>query len=243
MTHTRSRPLAIALFAVLFSLSFAPLAAASPQSLTLTRIDAARLYVSPGEVVTVQMTLRNTAAVEDTFVLTVAGDRHYAFSSAGAPVTLAAGESTIVSYTVTAAAAWYYGDFRLTATSQNDSAVYKYVDTGIETPVVLTVTMNDSRISPTGQNVTGRVSAVHLDGSPFVGARVSVAAQGSVAGVRTPGSSGSLTTGADGKAYFNFGQLNPLDRTPGRHFVHAGVLRPGATETPSANEAFYNVLL
>lgn len=238
-----SEPLRASLIAVaVLAASLAPVALGAAPAFSLTRADPALYEVSPGEIVTFRATLTNGGAATETYDIALTGDRHFAFSTSSLVVTLAPGASTVVSYDVEAPDGWYYGEFQLRATPQSAPSSFRYLISAVEIPVLLTVKMNNTRLSPTGQDVTGTVTAKHLDGSPYAGALATVRAQGSLPAdlARLPGSTGTATTGADGVGHFNLGD-GPVDRTPGRHYVSATVPRPGASAVVSA-EASYNIL-
>ncbi|HVM44377.1 MAG TPA: hypothetical protein VM582_00475, partial [Candidatus Thermoplasmatota archaeon] len=143
----------------------------------VSRVTPTVAQASPGEEVTLRALVTNTGVQADSF--TIAAVNSVGWTILGlpsAPIALAAGESTIVELAVVADPAKPISFTTVSATSVGDGTTTKSVHFRVDIPVVVAlrvdnITAADSTVS---DRASGVVTVTHLDGTPAVGALVTV---------------------------------------------------------------------
>ncbi|HET6404454.1 MAG TPA: PKD domain-containing protein [Candidatus Thermoplasmatota archaeon] len=212
-------------FTALFNTSFA-VSAATPTT----------AQTSPGQAVLLSTLVKNTGPQTDTFAITVANSAGWAnTTNAPATMTLAPGESRHVNVTVIADGNKPVSFTTVTAKSLGDNTTSKFTRFRVDIPVLATVTVDNVVVegATVSQRASGRVVVTHLDGTPAVGAPVTVTQTPDEVNVGGLGSSlrstRTGTTNDTGVFLWDFTQT-PGGNTPGEHQLVVVARKDGGPE-------------
>lgn len=184
---------------------------------TMALVGAAARDASGNENVTLEADVTNTGNATDSYSFTATGPAGWTLTLPGT-IAVAPGATARVSLHALAPALAGNGVVKLTARSVGNPNVNASTQWNVRVEAFVTVAMDDVAPTP-AEEVSGVVRVVYKDGSPAVGALVTVKQTS-----RATGLSSTLVglTDASGEFAFNFGQ-DAASRLPGTHVVTASV--------------------